>query len=291
MKKNYWFILPLILCAPLFSIEEEWEDFLGRRYASAKEEEGYRLFNEDTPQAIKDFYYQNHTQQTVDFVLSKRQKYASRSIKMTLWEAMELLDAIVDESDPDTSLSQSYHAFQTAEALRKDGMPRWLILTGLIHDLGKVLTTYGEPQWAVVGDTFPVGCQPSDKIVFPEYFAGNPDTQAPQYQSLYGIYKPYCGFDNLLMSWGHDEYLYQVMKGCLPKEALYIIRYHSFYPAHRENAYEYFMNAFDKEMLPWLKIFSHYDLYSKTDEKLDIEALRPYYQELVNEFIPGDLYW
>ena len=32
-----------------------------------------------------------------------------------------------------------------------------MIATGLIHDLGKVLCKYGEPQWAVVGDTFPVG--------------------------------------------------------------------------------------------------------------------------------------
>src|SRR2546422_6255074 len=42
------------------------------------------------------------------------------------------------------------------------------VLTGLIHDLGKVLCLFGEPQWAVVGDTFPVGCAHSDTIVFPE---------------------------------------------------------------------------------------------------------------------------
>jgi len=47
----------------------------------------------------------------------------------------------------------------------------------LIHDLGKVLSLFGEPQWAVVGDTFPVGCAFSDKIVFPEYFDANPDRQ------------------------------------------------------------------------------------------------------------------
>ena len=34
----------------------------------------------------------------------------------------------------------------------------WFVLVGLIHDLGKVLCLFGEPQWAVVGDTFPVGC-------------------------------------------------------------------------------------------------------------------------------------
>lgn len=43
------------------------------------------------------------------------------------------------------------HALQSAEAARKDGQPRWMILTALIHDLGKLLFFHGEPQWAVVG--------------------------------------------------------------------------------------------------------------------------------------------
>jgi inositol oxygenase len=51
------------------------------------------------------------------------------------------------------------------------------------------------------------------------------------------------------------------------------------------------MSDFDKEMLPWLKLFSHYDLYSKVDETFDIEALREYYFDLVNEYLPMELYW
>jgi inositol oxygenase len=286
MKRLCCYILLLLVSFPLAAEDRPlWQN------AAAKEEDDYRQFDEDTPQRIKEFYYLNHTRQTVSFVLDKKKQYAKRSVKMSVWQAMELLDSIVDDSDPDISLSQSFHAFQTAEALRRDGMPRWLILTGLIHDLGKVLATFGEPQWAVVGDTFPVGCKPSEKIVFPEYFEDNPDIQNPEYQTLYGIYEPNCGFDKLLMSWGHDEYLYQVMKECLPKEALYIIRFHSFYPAHREDAYQYFMNDFDKEMLPWLKLFSHYDLYSKVDETFDLEDLKSYYRQLVEEFIASELYW
>ena len=94
---------------------------------------------------------------------------------MGIWEAMEFLNTLVDDSDPDTNLTQIEHLMQTAEAIRADGHPRWFILTGLIHDLGKILCLFGEPQWAVVGDTFPVGCRYSDKIVFPEFFADNPD--------------------------------------------------------------------------------------------------------------------
>ena len=96
---------------------------------------------------------------------------------MGIWEAMEFLNTLVDDSDPDTDLTQIEHLMQTSEAIRADGHPRWFILTGLIHDLGKVLCLFGEPQWAVVGDTFPVGCRYSDKVVFPEFFEDNPDCE------------------------------------------------------------------------------------------------------------------
>jgi len=87
---------------------------------------------------------------------------------MTIWEAIEKLDTLIDESDPDTSLSQIQHLLQTAEAMRRDGKPDWMQLTGLVHDLGKLLCFYGaDGQWDVVGDTFVVGCKFSDKIIYP----------------------------------------------------------------------------------------------------------------------------
>src|SRR5262249_2922012 len=146
-------------------------------------------------------------------VLAKKAEYLPRRrARMGIWEALESLQQIVDDSDPDTDLPQIEHALQTAEAIRRDGHPRWLILTGLIHDLGKVLSLFGEPQWAVVGDTFPVGCAYSDAIVFPEFFAANPDAAVPQYQTRCGIYEEGCGFDQVHLSWGHDEYLYHVVR-------------------------------------------------------------------------------
>src|SRR5207244_5414223 len=109
----------------------------------------------------------------------------------------EYLNTLVDGSDPDTDLSQIEHLLQTSEAIRQDGHPRWFILTGFVHDLGKVLCLYGEPQWAVVGDTFPVGCANSDQVVFPAFFAANPDSQVSEYQTQYGIYEPHCGLDKV----------------------------------------------------------------------------------------------
>jgi inositol oxygenase len=50
-----------------------------------------------------------------------------------------------------------------------------------------------------------VGCAFSDKIVLPETFAGNPDINDAVYSTEYGVYKPHCGLDNVMLSWGHDE--------------------------------------------------------------------------------------
>ncbi len=210
---------------------------------------------------------------------------------MDIWEAMEFLNTLVDDSDPDTELSQIEHLMQTAEAIRADGHPRWFILTGLIHDLGKILCLFGEPQWAVVGDTFPVGCRFSERIVFHEFFQHNPDWNVAGYQTESGIYEPGCGLDQVHLSWGHDEYLFHVVKDHLPDEALAMIRYHSFYPAHREGQYTHLMNDRDHRLFEWVRKFNPYDLYSKGHEPPNVEALKPFYQDLISEFFPAKLAW
>ena len=51
-----------------------------------------------------------------------------------------MLNSLVDESDPDVDLPNLVHAFQTAERIRAEHPDlEWFQLTGLIHDLGKVL--------------------------------------------------------------------------------------------------------------------------------------------------------
>lgn len=278
--------------APLEHLDD-WEESLQARYSAApKAKEAFRNYRAEARPSVKEFYRLNHRHQTLDFVLAKKREYLPpRRRLMGVWEAMEFLNTLVDDSDPDTELSQIEHLIQTAEAIRRDGRPRWFILTGLIHDLGKILCLFGEPQWAVVGDTFPVGCAFSERIVFPEFFADNPDSQNPQYQSACGIYSEGGGLDRVHLSWGHDEYLYQVVKDYLPEEALYMIRYHSFYPAHREGAYENLMNDHDREMFAWVRAFNPYDLYSKAETRPDVAALRPYYDELIAEFFPPTLAW
>ena len=149
----------------------------------------------------------------------------------------------------------------------------------------------GEPQWAVVGDTFPVGCQYSDKVVFSEFFKLNPDYQNPKLQSKTGIYEEGCGLDQVHLSWGHDEYIYHIAKPYLPEEGLYMLRYHSFYAAHKEHEYQHLMNDHDKKMFEWVRRFNPYDLYSKAENPPNVEELKPFYQGLIAKYFPDTLRW
>ena len=277
---------------PLHSIEQ-WEDDVLLRYPepavpeTAKSKEEYRNYDNPGRDTVREFYRLNHHHQTYDFVQQKKKEFLSFSRKETpVWGAMEFLNTLVDDSDPDIELDQLQHLLQTAEAIRADGHPDWFVLTGFIHDMGKVLCLFGEPQWAVVGDTFPVGCQFSDKIVYPEYFADNPDAKDERYNTKYGIYSPNCGLNQVDLSWGHDEYLYQMMKDYLPEPALYMIRYHSFYAQHREEAYDHLMNDHDREMFDWVRKFNPYDLYSKSPKPPVISELKPYYEGLIRKYLP-----
>jgi len=277
--------------APMKELDD-WDDFVATRYRQGKSEEEFRNYKADANPTVTEFYRQNHAGQTLAFVLRKKAEYCGLNRgKKGIWEMAEYLNTLVDDSDPDTDLTQTEHLLQTAEAIRKDGHPRWFVLAGFLHDLGKVLCLYGEPQWAVVGDTFPVGCGYSDQIVFPEFFTANSDSAIPEYQTEYGIYEPNCGLDKVHLSFGHDEYVYQVARRYVPEEAQYMLRYHSFYPAHRHGAYGHLMNEHDQRMFEWVRKFNPYDLYSKGRERPKTQEILPYYQDLVSEFFPDKIDW
>jgi len=269
---------------------DDWEDFLEHTYEDGpgtKARSDYRNYSAPARDSVREFYRLNHQHQNYEFVQNKRTEFlALEREEMRPWEALEYLDTLVDDSDPDTSMTQLQHLMQTSEAIRADGHPDWFVLTGFLHDLGKVLCLWGQPQWAVVGDTFPVGCAFSDRVVYPEFFELNVDSTNPDFQTDCGIYEPGCGLDEVTMSWGHDEYLYHVLKDYLPEPGLYMIRYHSFYACHREGAYQQLMNDHDLEMFEWVRKFNPYDLYSKTDVPPDVESLRPYYEGLLKKYLP-----
>jgi inositol oxygenase len=272
---------------------QAWEDFVESQVypePGRKAKEDYRNYENPARDTVREFYRENHRHQTYDFVRQKRAEFLALNRRhMTIDEALDFLNTLVDDSDPDIDLDQKQHLLQTSEAIRADGHEDWFVLTGLLHDLGKILCLYGEPQWAVVGDTFPVGCRFSDRIVYHEFFDANPDAHDSRYNTPLGVYQEGCGLRNVLMSWGHDEYLYNVMKPYLPEPALYMIRFHSFYAWHREGEYDRLCDGHDREMLAWVNAFNPYDLYSKCPEAPSWAALRPYYTELVRKYLPERL--
>ncbi|KAJ0421790.1 inositol oxygenase [Aspergillus carlsbadensis] len=271
--------------------EEEKDLYEASKFDQEKDKTQFRQY-EDACDRVKNFYKEQHTKQTVAYNLKARNDFHSkRRAEMSVWDAMIKLNTLIDESDPDTSLSQIEHLLQSAEAIRRDGKPRWMQLTGLIHDLGKLLFFFdARGQWDVVGDTFPVGCEFDERIIYgKESFKDNEDYGHEIYSTPNGIYTPGCGLDNVMLSWGHDEYLYHVVKeqSTLPAEALAMIRYHSFYPWHNAGAYRHLMNEKDEAMLKAVKAFNPYDLYSKSDDVPSVEELKPYYLELIDEFFPN----
>ncbi|KAL5846034.1 hypothetical protein ACOSQ3_009558 [Xanthoceras sorbifolium] len=146
----------------------------------------------------------------------------------------------------------------------------------------------------ITGDTFPIGCAFDESIVHHKYFKENTDYNNPAYNTKYGVYSEGCRLNNVMMSWGHDDYMYLVAKKnrtTLPSTTLFIIRYHSFYSLHRSGAYKNLMNEEDVENLKWLQVFNKYDLYSKSKVWIDIEEVKPYYLSLIEKYFLMKLNW
>lgn len=260
----------------------------------------FRKYTQDSmderQQMVFNTYNLMHTNQTVEFVNEKIAKWGQfNHEKMGLLDALDLLNSFVDESDPDIALPNAVHGYQTAERIRAvHPNEDWMHLVGLIHDLGKIMALKGEPQWAVVGDTWPVGCRVGQSVVLRDStFGDNPDQRDSRYNTRLGMYSEGCGLDALTMSWGHDEYLHMVLsnhKQCtIPQQGLDMIRYHSFYPWHTGGDYQHFVNEKDLEALHWVREFNQFDLYTKKEAIPDIAALRPYYQGLVDKYCPGEV--
>ena len=252
-----------------------------------------RVYEKDTTQYR--FYKEQHANQTYDYVLSKSTEYTTFEF-MSMKKALTLLDNYVDPSDPDTSSANSVHAYQTAERAKKhDPLNTELQVCALIHDLGKVLFSFGEPSWSVVGDTYVVGCAFPKSIVYYDTMAENPDANHPVYSTENGVYLPGCGIQNLKLSFGHDEYLYRVLQTnqCgLSSKYQKIIRFHSFYPWHTGGDYGHFEDDTDEQMKQDVLDFNKYDLYSKQDTDFVLtDEIRHYYDELLDRYFPETLHW
>ena len=231
-----------------------------------------------------------------------------RSSRPSAVRARALFDDSEWEALP-SEVRNMYHEHGTLGALYGEDMDEWLPLVGLIHDCGKILALTGElPQWAVVGDTFPVGCafDPANVLHDRHFWRENPDwalDTSPYCDPIGPLYARGGGLEQLLMSWGHDEYLARVLErhpgGALPPEAIYVVRFHSFYPWHTPprgaaRGYAALASPEDWRRVPLLRAFQRADLYSKDDDNLsaaDVARLLPRYRALLARYVPGELQW
>ena len=47
----------------------------------------------------------------------------------------------------------------------------------------------------------------------------------------------------------------------------------------------------DRKLMKWVRAFNRYDLYSKAEDRPNLDELRPFYEELTQEFFPEPLRW
>ncbi|MFN8358100.1 MAG: inositol oxygenase family protein [Spirosomataceae bacterium] len=265
----------------------------------------FRNYNQgEITAAVREHYRKMRQNQTLDYVLRMKKKYSTFDKPLSLWDAMLEMNKLIDVSDPDLNLPNVQHLVQSAEAMRADGRPDWMQLVGLIHDLGKVMYLWGSDedgtsqaeQWGLVGDVFVVGCRLPDTCVYPEFNELNPDMHNELYNTELGIYEEGCGLDNLHLAWGHDEYLFQVLKNHpenrIPDEGMVMVRYHSFYPWHNGGSYQRLTNQQDEVYKEIVLDFNRYDLYTKSNKIYELDDIKDYYLPIAEKYLgKGPIYW
>ena len=94
---------------PLESFDH-WEDVLLECYSekNTKTNEEYREYDTFAlTEGVRTFYKLNHQFQAYDFVCQKEKEFLSfKKSEMSLWEAIDFLNTLVDDSDCDIDLDQ-----------------------------------------------------------------------------------------------------------------------------------------------------------------------------------------
>jgi inositol oxygenase len=82
--------------------QQQWDS--KSKFDEEKNKDSFRQY-ETACDRVKNFYKEQHTKQTVAYNLKVRNNLRFRKREeMTIWQAMEKLNTLIDESDPDTRL-------------------------------------------------------------------------------------------------------------------------------------------------------------------------------------------
>jgi inositol oxygenase len=258
----------------------------------------------------------SRARQTVEFLARQRARHCTLAkARLSLWDALMLLEdvppvaaalaAAAPGAPPVRHLAASVTAAELARA-RHPGAP-WLAFVALTHALGRLLLLPhfgGEPVWAIVGESFPVGCRFDPSVSYAACFGANPDRRKRAYASPCGIYAPGSGLAECDMCWSGDEYLLEVLARNtthLPPAGLFCVRYGSFATlGGAAVGYNALMTQEERASLPWLAALRDIKrdaaaaapaLSEPVDGRAALLALAHVYRPLIDQFCPGELRW
>lgn len=196
-----------------------------------------------------------HWKQTKEDVFSLNEKWSNKHVfsNIAMWDIFMNLGLVIDPSDTEMyCVSQITHSLQVVEAMEANGVTdKYILVAGLIHDVGKTLWLAGEEPCNVFCDNGIIG----DPI------EGS-------------------GWDNCCVNWNHDEFAYMRLKDHLPYHISWILRYHSMNP----HKYSKYMNSKDIELAnKYLKDFQKFDKNFKRMNhipQVDLEKYRRYIEDI-----------
>jgi len=200
--------------------------------------------------------YERHLEQTTEMIAALDRKYETPVLgRVRVWSLIERLAQCIDPSDSTLyCVSQLVHAFQVVDGMERDGIQdKDLLITGLIHDLGKILLLTGEAPENVVCINTPVG-----------------------------HYEEGVGLANCVFQWNHDRFIYSRFKDVVPDHIAWLLRYHSIYVP----ACERLMDEQDRMYTQrYLRVFEKHDKGTKSIYHLPKNGTEKY-RALIEDTFP-----
>lgn len=174
-----------------------------------------------------------------------------------------------------------------------NNIDNWIELLGFLKNLGNILflEDFGKlPEWLLLCDTYPLGCKFNklNKNFNKKFYKKSIDFKNIKYNTKFGIYKKYCGFNNLFMSHDMNTFICEkLLKTKIPKEVIYILKFSKFKSWINSDdkysrAYTYLANDYDWEMLPLLKLIN---IKPINNYIYNINLIKKYYSNLIKKYL------
>ena len=212
--------------------------------------------------------------QTYDYVATMRSRFLSFSLgKATLFQALNWIHQFPafpfhswSDEEEDTGPSLRTLSFLMAETARDEGLPDWVQLAALFHELGEAVKVLDPAtkemaqsvyDWTISSRSRVVGCKIPECASFNEFRHLNTDVDDSRYNTDIGTYSRNCGLNNVCLMWSGCEYTYHLLmhNSGLPDEGLAMIRYFLLGDWHEQDQYRALTNENDDDLLPFVSEF------------------------------------